>query len=86
MTWSLIQGLILARLYIESILNKKKVVIDAGFPGSSTGKVFPCNAGDPGLIPGSWSFPGEGIDYSLQYSCASLVAQMINNPPAIWET
>ena len=24
-----------------------------GFPGSSDGKEFACNAGDPGLIPGS---------------------------------
>ena len=24
-----------------------------GFPGSSVGKEFPSNAGDPGLIPGS---------------------------------
>ena len=30
--------------------------------------------------------PGEGIVYSLQYSCASLVAQMVKNLPAIWET
>ena len=27
-----------------------------------------CNAGDPGLIPGSGRSPGEGIDYPLQYS------------------
>ena len=29
---------------------------------------------------------GEGIGYPLQYSWASLVAQMVNNLPAIWET
>ena len=28
-----------------------------------------CNAGDPGLIPGSERSPGEGNGYSLQYSC-----------------
>ena len=28
-----------------------------------------CNAGDPGLIPGSGRFPGEGNGYPLQYSC-----------------
>ena len=28
-----------------------------------------CNAGDPGLIPGSGRSPGEGNSNSLQYSC-----------------
>ena len=28
-----------------------------------------CNAGDPGLIPGSGRSPGEGNDYPFQYSC-----------------
>ena len=28
-----------------------------------------CNAGDPGLIPGSGISNGEGNDYPLQYSC-----------------
>ena len=36
------------------------------------------------MIPGSGRSPGEGIDYSLQYSCGSLVAQLIKNPPATW--
>ena len=45
-----------------------------------------CNAGDPGSIPGSGSFPGEEIDYLLQYSWASLVVQMIKNPHAVRET
>ena len=47
------------------------------------------NAGDPrdmSLIPGSGRSPGEGIGYSLQYSWVSLVAQMVKNLPAIWET
>ena len=43
------------------------------------------NAGDPGSIPGSGSSLGEGIGYPLQYSWASLVAQMVKNPPVIWE-
>ena len=30
------------------------------FPGSSDGKESACNAGDPGLIPGSGRSPGEG--------------------------
>ena len=57
-----------------------------GFSGNSAGKESTCNAGDPGLIPGSGSSPGERIGYPLQYSWASLVAQMIKNPPAMWET
>ena len=40
-----------------------------GFPGSSAGKESTSNARDPGLIPGSGRFPGEGIGYPLQYSC-----------------
>ena len=39
-----------------------------------------CNAGDPGSIPESENFPGERIGYPLQYSWASLVAQMVKNP------
>ena len=57
-----------------------------GFPGSSVGKESACNAGDPGSIPGSGRSAGEGISYSLHYSWASLVAQLVKNPPAVWET
>ena len=59
---------------------------EKGFPGSSAGKESACNAGDPGLIPGSGRSPGEWIGYPLQYSWASLVAQLVNNPPAMLET
>ena len=41
---------------------------------------------DPGSIPGSGRSAGEGIGYPLQYSWASLVAQLVKNPPAMWET
>ena len=57
-----------------------------GFPGGSDGKESTCNAGDPSSIPGSGTPPGEGIGYPLQYSWASLVAQLVKNPPAMWET
>ena len=57
-----------------------------GFPDSSVGKESTYNAGDPSLIPGSGRSPGEGIGYPLQYSWASLVAQLVKNQPAIWET
>ena len=39
-----------------------------GFSGSSAGKESTCNAGDPGLIPRSGRFAGEGMGYLLQYS------------------
>ena len=39
-----------------------------------------------GLIPGSGRSPGEGIDYPLQYSWASLVDQLVKNLPSLWET
>ena len=51
-----------------------------GFPDCSVGKKSTCNAGDPGSISGSGRSPGEGIRYSLQYSWASLVAQLAKNP------
>ena len=35
----------------------------------SDGKVSDCNAGDPGLIPGSGRSPAEGKGNPLQYSC-----------------
>ena len=55
------------------------------FLGSSAGKEATCNAGDSSLIPGSERSSGEGTGYPLQYSWASLVAQMIKNLPAMQE-
>ena len=57
-----------------------------GFPDTSVGKESTCNAGDPGSIPGSERSAGEGIGYPLQYSSASLVAQLVKNLPAMRET
>ena len=54
-------------------------------PGSSVGKESACNAKDPSLIPGLGRSAGEGIGYPLQYYWASLVAQLIKNPPAMQE-
>ena len=54
-----------------------------GFPGSSAGKESTCTSGDPSLIPGSGRSPGEGIGYPLLCSWASLVAQLVKNPPAM---
>ena len=55
-------------------------------PGSSVGKESACNAGDPSLIPGSGRSAGEGTGYPSHFSWASLVAQLVKNPPAVWET
>ena len=57
-----------------------------GFPDNSVHKESACNAGDPGSIPGLGRSAGEGISYSLQYPWASLVAQLVENPPAMQET
>ena len=57
-----------------------------GILGSSAGKESAWNAGDSGSISGLGSSPGERIGYSLQCSGASLVAQLVKNPPAMWET
>ena len=59
---------------------------DDEYLGNSAGKEFACNAGDPGSIPGSGSSSGEGRGYPVQYSWASLVAQLVKNPPAMQET
>ena len=56
------------------------------FPDRSVDKESACTAGDPGLIPGLGRSAGEGIGYPLQYSWASLVVQLIKNPPIMWET
>ena len=52
----------------------------------SNGKESACNAGDPSSNPGSGRSTGEGIGYPLQYSWASLVAQLVKNLPAMRET
>ena len=50
---------------------KLNCVAYKGFPGSSAGKESPCNAGEPGVIPGSGRSAGEGNGYPLQCSWAS---------------
>ena len=57
-----------------------------GFPDSSVGKESACIAGDPSSIPGSGRCAGEEIGYLWQHSWASLVAQLLKNPPAMWKT
>ena len=44
-------------------------ILTEGFPHSSVGKEFACNAGDLGLIPGLGRSPGGGYGNPVQYSC-----------------
>ena len=63
------------RLYYHSLITYSICLpwgVARGFPDSSVSKEYACNAGDPGLIPGSGRSAGEGIGYPLQYSWASL--------------
>ena len=63
---------------VKPRLNRRR-----GFPDSSVGKESTSNAGDPGSIPWLERSAGGGIGYPLQYSWASLVAQLVKNPPAM---
>ena len=56
------------------------------FPDSSVGKESAFNAGDPSSISGLGRSTGEGMGHPLQYSWASLVAQLVKNLPVMWET
>ena len=64
----------------------KHLLLTMGFPDSSVGRESTCNVGDPNSIPGSGRSAGEGIGYPLQYAWAFLVAQLVKNLPAMWET
>ena len=67
--------------FVPTLLKQRACFLD-----SSAGKKSACNAGDPSLIPGAGRSSGEGIGYPLQYSWASVVAQMVKNLPAMLET
>ena len=66
--------------------DKLPTLVFLGFPCGSVGKESTCKAGDPSSIPGSGRSAGEGVGYPLQYSWDSLVAQLVKNPSAVWET
>ena len=53
---------------LVTVLVRNILGVRRGFPGSSTGKEFTCNAGHPSSIPGSGRSTGEGIGYPLQHS------------------
>ena len=72
-------------LHILAIVNSVAMNI-VGFPDSLVGKESPCSAGDHSSIAGSGRSAGEGIGYPLQYSWASLVAQLVKNLSTMQET
>ena len=82
--------LLLSQLLQETQIQGKLIVNDPVFQkvftGSSAGKESACNSEDLGSIPRSGRSPGEGIGYPLQYSWASVVAQVVKNLPAMQET
>ena len=57
-----------------------------GSPESSGGEESARNAGDLGSVPELGRSAGEGRGYPVQYSWASLVAQLVKNLPAMRET
>ena len=75
---SLLQG-----IFPTQESNRNLLQVD--FPDSSVVKESACNTGDLGSIPGSGRSAGEGIGYPLQYSWASLVAQLVKNLPTVQE-
>ena len=73
-------------IYSKQLFGGDLVFSISGFRGSPVVKESACNTGDPGSIPGLGRSPGEGTGYPLQYSWASLGAQLVKNPPSVWET
>ena len=86
--WSLrlTQGICPSEVLSSPSASLLSPVSSKAFPGGSGGKESACHARDVGLIPESGRPPGEGIGYPLQYSWASLVAQLVKNPPPMRET
>ena len=74
------------RSYFIKELKSKMIGTSLGFPGSSAGKESACSDGDPISITGLGRSTGEGISYPLQHSWVSLVAQRVQNMPAMQET
>ena len=68
--------------FLQTLMKYKKPdtkPLILGFPESA------CSAGEPGSVPGSGRSPGEGKGRPLQHPWASLVAQLVKNPPAMWK-
>ena len=78
--WGQVRQDLIERVILEQ-RSKRKC-----FPSSSARKESTCNIGDTNSIPVLGGSAGEGIGYPLQYSWASLVAQLVKNLPAMRET
>ena len=89
-TWLSLSRSLRSFLYRSSVYSCHLFLISSAsirsFPHSSVGKESTCKAKDSGSMPGSGRSAGEGIGYPLQYSWASLVAQLVKNLPAMQET
>ena len=72
--------------FYEKYFNFYLLTINICFPGSSAGKESDCDAGDSGSIPGLGRSSVEGIDYLIQYSWVSPVAQLVKNLPTMQDT
>ena len=77
---SLLHWIFLTQKLNQGLLHYRQILYQLSYEGS-----FTCNVGDPGSIPGLGRSTGEGISYPLQYSWASLMAQLVKNPPTMWE-
>ena len=69
--WTKFQGQMSSQVNSNKHLRKNytKTFHVEGFPSSSDGKEFACNAGDLGSVPGSGGSPGGGNGNPLQYFC-----------------
>ena len=76
----------LEALRIGQIREHAWPLVSGSFPGGSDGKEAACNMGDLDSISALGRSPEDGNGNPLQYSWASLVAQMVKNLPATWET
>ena len=95
LTWSKFGSLFVSFLTSVSSLYPSECIISIflwcsaltdGFPDGSVSKESACNAVHPSSISWSGRSTGKGICYPLQDSWASLVAQLVKKPPAMWET
>ena len=67
--WKYLLFLCIVLLLSNGPCGKYKKIAKFIFPNDSVGQESAFNAGDPGLIPRSGRFPGEGNRHLLQYSC-----------------
>ena len=81
-------GLRFYKIQLQLVTSESSIVIDIlSLTVTNTALTRIClQHRRPGSIPGSGRSTEEGIIYPLQYSWASLVAQLVKNLPVMWET